>query len=599
MTTDVATIISDQQEYAVELGNTVTGLVNQLLLLRDYVANIPTLNYAGHAFYDSVSAIAADLRGTAPVSTAPELPAVAPPSVPTISFGDVPEINIPEFNVSPPLIDIPARPTVTLPDPPGSQPPFISPPLPESPTYDLPIAPTLSVISVPDAPNIQLPSFYAAPPELTFSPPENSFAWAEIEYESALLDEVKAKLLSDLINGGYGIEPDDELQLVDRAIEREATQALQAEAEITRQYATRGFVLPPGALAEALQLARHTAQRQANSLNRDITLKRADLYVDNRKFALQQSTQVEQLLLGYHGAMMERLLNAAKYTSEAAIQFFNTQVETARIQLEQYKTEASVFEILLRAKHEELEIYRAQLDAARLRGDLDRLAVENYRALLQGVETLANIFRTRMEGARIAADIERLKLDAYRASIDAYVATIKGQEISLQVYEAAIRGEEAKSRVFDTQARAYAAVVDGKKAQNEVIMARVRTDIERANAQLSLYNAQNTQYKTQFDGEIDVQRLIMQGFDGDIRAFSARAQSLEAIGRLGIANFAGNSADFIAAISYNLKKAEFELAKFQDERKNRVDITKVSADFYANQAQAALSAINAIASQSA
>lgn len=596
--TDVAQIISDQQTYADKIAKTVTDLINQLLSLRDNTITLPSLTYAGHYFYDGVSQIAADLRNLAPSAPSVDAPEVAPPAAPSVTFSAVPSVTVPDFTNTPPLIDIPGRPALTLPDAPSGAPIFTAPSLPENPSYTLPTAPTLSSITIPDAPNVQLPSFYALPPDLTFAPPSNTFSWAEVEYKSALLDATKAKLLDDLENGGYGIDTDDELQLFDRATEREQAQAVQTLDEVTRVHATRGFTLPPGALAEAMLEANATLHRAANALNREITLKRADLFVENRRFALQQSTNVEQILLGYHGSKMERLLNAAKYTAEAAIHFFNVQLDMAKVKQEQYRIEASVFEILMRAKHEELEIWRTQLEAARVRGEIDRLQVENYRALLQGVETIANIFRTRMEGARISADIERLKLDAYRASIEAYVATIKGQETGLQVFEAAIRGEEAKARVFETQARAYSAVVDGKKAQSEVIAASVRAETERAHAQIALYNGQLEQYKTQFGGALDVQKIIMQGFDGDVRAYQARATALEAIGRLSILNFKSNSDDFFSALTYNLDKAKFDLAKFQDDRKNRIDLTKQGADFYANQAIAALNAINAIASDS-
>lgn len=140
-----------------------------------------------------------------------------------------------------------------------------------------------------------------------------------LDIDQTLLDTISAKLNSDLVNGGYGIEPGDEALLWQRERDREAQNALAEHDEITRQFAQGGFSMPPGAMFDAQQRALQNGANKISSVNRDIAIKRADLYFNARKFAIEQGTTVERVLVELHRAITEQMqVMTALYNSQIA-----------------------------------------------------------------------------------------------------------------------------------------------------------------------------------------------------------------------------------------------------------------------------------------
>jgi hypothetical protein len=596
--TTVAEIFEQQQAYAAEVGTVVSNLATALENLASVEVTVTDPPDAEHTFYDAVSAIAAQLVGAAPGAPIVALPTLAVPTPPSISFSDVESVIVPDLTITPPAVTIPAAPALPAVTPPVTAAPFEAVPIPDAPTLTIPTVPTLTQINLPAAPTLDLPVFAGTAPAATFSAPSNNFAFAEVDYSSALLDEVKAKLLTDLEDGGYGIDDDDETRLVDRALERENAQAAASVDEAERLYATRRFPVPPGAMYGAIERARQSAQEAISTASRDIHVKRSDLYVQNRQFTLEQAKGVEGILINYHASKQERLLNAAKYVAQFAIDFFTAQKEAYVARLEGYKAEAAVFESRVRGEVEKLNAVRVALEIEKTKGDIDRNRLEAYRLQLSGLETQVNLYRTRMQAAEVQASIERIRLEAYRATVEAYVATVKGKELEFQAFESAIRGEEAKARIYETQVRGYSASVEGAKVRADVARTRFQAELEGANAQIALYNADNLRYRTEWSGAVDGAKLDIEVHRGAVDAFRARAGAVEALGRLGVANYEANSRDFASVLRHSVEKAQIELKVGESNRAHQTNTTAKLLDFYTQTVVAALSGINALATQS-
>lgn len=144
----------------------------------------------------------------------------------------------------------------------------------------------------------------------------NNLAYGETAYTSDLLNQARALLLSDLANGGYGLDPRDEQALWERSKDREQQNVNAAILETTRAIASRGFPMPSGALLAGVMKVQQAARGSLSSINRDISLKRADLYVQARQFALQTGLNAEQFMANYYGGFAERQLNALRYSLE-------------------------------------------------------------------------------------------------------------------------------------------------------------------------------------------------------------------------------------------------------------------------------------------
>src|SRR3990167_1023926 len=168
--------------------------------------------------------------------------------------------------------------------------------------------------------------------------PTTTFSFYETAYESALLDAAKAKLLDNMLNGGYGIETADEIALFNRARDREVEAALTRIEEAGRSMASRGFPLPPGELSIYVDRAWQDMQNKVSGMNRDITLERDKLYVENRKFTITETRELEQILIGFHNSVQERAFNVARATVELAVAVYNSQLARFRLWLDAAKT---------------------------------------------------------------------------------------------------------------------------------------------------------------------------------------------------------------------------------------------------------------------
>lgn len=515
------------------------------------------------------------------------------PALGAVSLVD--DVTVPDLQATAPSINLPAVPKINTPNAPGVAPAFNSPTLPDAPGIVIPTAPTLNSVVIPDAPLLDIPSFTDTLDVQDIPAPSYEFTFAELPYHSAMQDALKAKLLFDLEHGGYGIDTADEAALWNRERDREGAEATIQLGEVARNYAGRGFPFPPGAMVRAMEQVSHKLMAASQSSSREIALKRADLYVQNRQFTLTQVRELESLLMNYHGAMLERMLNTAKAIADYAITTFRAKVDRYNLELERYKTEAAVFGDRIRALVERVGIYRAQLEAADLQGRLELQKVDVYKALMSGVEMAVNVYRTQMEAVGIQAGIERDRMEAYRASIDAFVASVNAEQSKLQLYDAQVKGELAKVQVFQAQVEAHNATLNGVRAKTDVKVAKARAEIDRNNALLEAHRADLNAYETQLRAEVS-------RVDTHIKAEGFRLQEHESHVR-GVTEIVRADAErnkTIVAQNEQINQTRIRLKELeaQVERAGKelaLNASQSGAQIYGQMISSALAAVNAIA----
>lgn len=268
------------------------------------------------------------------------------------------------------------------------------------------IRPTVTDLALggpPEAPTIVL----STPQEVTLPvddllAPTHNFEFFEQAYQSTLLDPLKAKLLNDLLNGGYGIEPADEQALIQRARDREAEIMRTRIDEAGRSMAARGFPLPPDILQVHIDAAHQELQSKMSSVSRDIFLDRSKRFVENRQFTIEQVRQVETVLLGFHNSIQERSLNVAKAAAEYAIAMYNALLQRYKTRVEAAKISADV------------QLGRAQIDVARAQA-----ALEVFRGQIAAYEV--NLRRL-VEPLRLQTELYRADIDGNRAVMDGIIA---------------------------------------------------------------------------------------------------------------------------------------------------------------------------------
>ncbi|MBT9176364.1 MAG: hypothetical protein DDT20_00677 [Firmicutes bacterium] len=456
---------------------------------------------------------------------------IAAPVPADSTFSAVSNVFIPDLNAVQLPLDLPSVPSATLP---GAPTPvdFVLPDIPVAPLLGLPATPIFDALVLPPAPSIDLPSFRAVLPADDLLVPTNSFTFYEEAYDSALLNGVKAKLLFDLQNGGYGLEPADEAALWDRLRDRETEGTLIQVDEAYRISAARGFPLPPGEVTLAVERAQRDLQNKLSSASREVALKRADLYVENRRFVLEQSKELENILLGFHNSRMERALNVAKATLEASLTIYDALVKRYAARLDAYKAEAATFSERIRGELAKAEIYRTQIAAVGEQVAMNRGLVDIYRAQLDGVTASVNIYRTQMDAANVRAGIERNKLDAYRALVDGYVAQVQAKSAEFGLYRARIDGETAKVNIFETQVRAFTEQVNAAKTRSDIQLGVLTAESEQARIKLANFQGRLGAYEAEVRRQLDTNRLRVETYRTDVEATKAYNEAVIAKNKL-------------------------------------------------------------------
>lgn len=593
--TDVSSIISSQQGYVGSWVTQADAFIAQVAALSDTAITVDVPDDLEFEVVHTTDALIATLLGQKPARPALTVPDIgSPPTAPDIEVPDAQEVQIPTFVGSAPSLDIPPTPSLDFGSAPAA-PSVDDPVLPDAPTLDFPTAPTFSAIALPVAPSIQLPVFTASSPLDDLVAPTSVFAFAEEQYQSALLDSAKAKLLDNIQNGGYGIEPDDEQALFERARARIAETTSATVDQILSGYASRGFPLEPGEARVAIGKAHQDALNQAADANRTIVLERSRLYVENRQFTLREARELETVTMQYHTAFMERTLNAAKATLDAAVAIFNSQIARYNARVAAYQAEAVVFESRIRAASTQVDIYRTEVEAAGLQQEQQRNAVELYRAQLSGVQSLVEIYRARMEAANVQASIERVRIDAFRGLVDSYSATVQANVARFQAYESVVRAQVARVDGFRGEVEAFRASAEAARAQAETSTANAQLKVERARAQISAYQGEVAAFQANADAQIRVAGSAAEIYRADAAVYQAVASAIAEGARVQVEEGANN-------IRWNteVQKAKTSIAiaqidKVKASAQLRAQTAEFGATFYQSVVAATLGSINTLA----
>jgi len=506
----------------------------------------------------------------------------APPTPPAAEFSTITDVVVPDLAAVAPTLAFPTVPSSALPDAPGAAAAFLSPTIPTAPLITLPAVPTLESLSLPTAPSIDLPAFAAFAPDDDLVAPTAQFQFAEAAYESTLLDPLKAKLLADLTDGGYGIETADEIALFNRARDREVEVMMSRISDAGRAMAARGFPLPPGELSVHVDRAYQEMQDKVSAASRDITLERSKLYVENRQFTIREVKELEGVLLNFHNAVQERSLNVARLTVEMSVVIFKALVERYTARVAAYRVEAEVFSDRIRGELAKAEIYRTQVEAVNVSSQMQRTQVEVYLAQLKGVETSVDIFRVQMDAAKVQAEIERIKLEAYRSQVETYTAQVQAKVAEFGMYRAQIEGETSKVQAFEAEVRAFVGQVGAAEIRSKIQLGKLQQETEQARIQLLTYQGQLDQYKADVERQVQSGRLQVDYYNSLTSV--SRMVNEAAIAKAGLDSDALKVANDwnIKAMDVNIARARAKLEATVEALKFKTEGTHYASEkFYA------------------
>lgn len=457
-------------------------------------------------------------------STVPDAPDFSMPTVdatlnmPTFDPGVT--ISLPTAPASIDVGDLPSRPnidsTIVLPD---------------SPQLLQPIMESFDAITIPTFTFPTLPDFTDAAPTFDMAAPNVNIEWHEPTYTSENYDLMLATV-QRMIAGGTGLPDDIERQLFDKARGREDITARKAVQEAFSTFADKGFTMPPGMLAEQVNVALEQNQLAVNSLSRDIYAKVADIHVENLRQAVQQGIAAENVMVSIFNNAQQRAYEMARFTVESQLSLYNAQVGLFNTYMNAYQIKATVFKTRLDARLAELDAYRSQLEGQKVISEINAQRVQTFLAKVQALNSQVEVYKAEMQGAQIKAQVVQTQIEGYRADVGAYAEKIGAEKVRFDAYRAQVDGEVAKVGIIDANARVFASLASVESSKADIRVKVGQLAIEQNQAATQRFAAQIEQSKAvisakvaRIDAQARVLGLSIQNLSAQSDANRAKAEA--------------------------------------------------------------------------
>jgi hypothetical protein len=496
-------------------------------------------------------------------------------------------------------------------------PPTIS--LPDAPTFvtevsaDIPViaevfnavAPTEAVpaaltgignYTIPAPPSVSVVEFGEPLPSYEYTIPSLTFSYIEVEYTSALKDALTAKLLSDVQNGGTGLDPEIEEAIWERTRERDELDYQDAADKIDSRWAGKGFSLPNGVLTELHQDLIVDYRNKREEVNRDIMIKQAELAQTNTHFAITSSMNLEQLEINHANEIANRALKAEEAAVNFGIAYHNLKVTDYNIQLEKAKIQTLIQNSELDAQKLILEEYRTSLLESEAKGKLDRDLLAKYNMDLERYQKFLNLFQSEQGAVQTALGIEGLKIDFYNSNIKEFSSRLDAQSKQAELYIAQTEGELGKVKVYEAELSAERTRIDTLKLQVDTELAKLKQSIDLQELELRAFLGNIEKYKaTSQIAQIELsQEAIMYGHDID-RYRGEMSRDTAQLG-MSIETMIKQRALDIQNAGVRLENAKANLQAVISTAGLRVEASKGIASAYVSLAGAAMSGLTTVAS---
>lgn len=459
--------------------------------------------------------------------------------------------------------------------------------IPDRPDYVLPDLPTLYDLNLPVPPVINLPVFDGVKPVFDIPMPDDGIlAWEETPYTSLLKDELTAKI-RDMMQGGLGLPLAVEQALFDRGRAREDRISRKQVMEITEDMAARGMSEPNGILGKRLQQAREANRDAVHGLNRDITIKTAEMAVENVKFAIGQGMALEQTLIQQNLAINDRALRAALAVRDYGLQRLNALISYANLQQQSYATDAQVWRDRIAGELSKLEVFKSQIDAQRLVGEINRDLVARYVAQYEGVKVMSDFYKSDIDAARVKGEINVQRISAAKLVLERFSTEVDGWGKLQDGYKTQVEAALGTTRFAETLANIFATRMNGYKTKGEAYFQEGRFQLERNTQTLDLFKANLS------GAEQDLRGQLAQ-LDSQLRSFNAEVEMYQVDGSIAQAE----SASLDRTTSLRIENERNRTSVALENARLRIDQALKIGEILVEQIKAKAAAISQLAASS-
>lgn len=473
--------------------------------------------------------------GTFNRPTAPAAPTVTGVSVTIPDAPTLTDVTLDDLAAAPTAPDfegvaftMPGAPTAAMPTRPAdTDVALVEIVVPDAPAYVIPGDPTLYTITIPDIPDLTIPTFEGTRPTLTLEAPTEGLNWAFSAYDQSTIETVKTHLLT-MITAGLALPPDVEQAIFDRARGREDSLSLQRKQQAASRLASSGLRQPAGMLQREADRLDAEARTASSGASRDIGIEIARQNVEAVRFGLTQLAAVESALMQDHLASYGLMLEGAKAALQATIDIFGANVALHNAQWEGFKAEAQVFEARIRALAAEADVMKTRIDAQKVIGDLNESLVRAYGEKVRSLSALADMHRAQVEAAKAQGEINvqrleqvRLRLQAYSIDVDAWDKGWSGFEKQVNAQATGLRFHETKATIYGQQVNAWKATVEAQGT-------RANTQIAANGQRLDAFRAQLAGAATDVQAQVANVEAVTRIFASQTGLFSAEVQASSA-----------------------------------------------------------------------
>ena len=555
-----------------------------------------TTGYVAALSNAAANLIAPTINPIFPVVAAAPVPAVAQqpplidvtwnvPNAPSPFTGSVNTSALPgPLTISPPTLSFPLPPvpfTQALPNSPNVDLNFVYP----VPSVTLPSVPSLLSLDTVNFNPATIPAFTATVPTLNIAVP-NIIPYSEgALFTSQLLTDLISSIDGAITQGTFtGLPPNIETNLFDRAREREYRQQADAEDELTRME-TMGFALPPGVWLDAQIKLRTETQYTIAGLSREIMTKQAELILENITKAREEAVTLESKQIDYANQVAQRAFEATKYATEASIALYNGAVRSYEVALEGYKTQAVVYDAVIRGIEANVQILKAHVEFEQVQANINSTLIAQYKTQIEASELVLDVAKVQLEIVQTQANVQKIKVDIFGEQIKAFVGEVNAYQAQIDAYKALVSTQGVIEDVYKTQVDAYTATVNAGVAE-------VNANVAVLDGQVKIYEAQIAGFKAQIDSMVGQATAASQFNEAEAAVYKAAVDAITSYNSTLTTqwNAVLNEQEKIAEIAVSAAKANGDL--YIAARGLSLDATKVGAQVSAQLGAAALGAIH-------
>lgn len=454
---------------------------------------------------------------------------------------------------------------------------------PADPEIAFPPAPRLLTVQTYTFDGVTIPEFAGDIHELQIADPVVYPYVAGEGYSSTLLTKI-LDVLDQRLNGGTGLPPEVEYAIWDRGREREARQFADSKADLERMESL-GYAFPPGVWLDANIKLQNEYAAQSYGFSREVMIKQAELEQANIRQALEQTTVLESKLIDQYNQVEQRVLEGAKYMTQAGVETYNAKVRAYQAYVEAYRTKAAIYEAQIRGILAKVEAYKAEVQAEEIKAQINTALVQQYKAQIDAQMALVEIYKAELSAIQTKASIEKLKIDIYGEQIKAFVGTVNAYTAQVEGYKAGIGAETAKMEAFKSQVDAYSAQVGAQVKVIDAKIAEYKGWIEAKQSEYDGYKAAVTGETGRIQGTSAYNSATADLYKAEVSGQSSYNDTLTKQWQVAL-----DQAQRVSDIANNAAKMNADL--YMQSRGIAMDASKVGAQVYAQLAAACINAIN-------